>query len=419
MLHSLSFTLSAAQQLDRRRPAVACALSSDDDHSKEDLQGERVVVVGLGASGRTAARLALACGASEVIGVDARTGLQTLQDDPLFRDADLSRVRTELGGGYAQRETLLSASRLVLSPGVPPYQPDVAAAVVKASVGGVRAVSEVAFAAESLPKGVSVAAITGTNGKSTLLEAAGVPTFTGGNLGTPLSVAALACWKNPHAYQAAVVEISSYMMDFPGAFHPKVGIILNLTPDHMERHKTMENYGAVKTRVFANMGFSDCQRAIVSVPGGGPEALLDLTVLQAVGKHNALNAACAALLALSLGIPAVTPENEGVAEKGLGFNLLVPLLERHRAVVSFGESGDKIAAELAECGLKCPLHRAEGLAQAVEMARSLAQPGDAVLLSPACASFDEFRNFMHRGEVFAQLALQQQQQPVKAAQGHI
>ncbi|GAQ81307.1 hypothetical protein KFL_000770010 [Klebsormidium nitens] len=472
-----------------------------------DLQGKSVVVVGLGASGKAAARLALARGAERVTACDRREDMKPLQDEEHFAGLDLARLQVDLGPH--NRATLANADLLIMSPGVNPVQTEIAAALE----AGVPAISELAFAAEALPSSMPMAAITGTNGKSTvttftgqILREAGKRPFLGGNLGTPLSVAALECLAFPPddpPYQAAIVEVSSYQLQFPGSLNPKVGVVLNLTPDHLERHGNMEAYGAAKCALFRNMSSSQiaaipqgdsflrrlaiesnsdglrawlgalpgvqldssCRRAIVAVPGGGPEALLDLSVLRCLGAHNAHNAGTAALLALSLGLgltqddvqralPTLQPpphrmeivieDSEGVLwiddskatnveasmvgirgvqgrkavvllggrakvdQPGMpfGFDRLKTALAGHRAVIAFGEHGPEIAAELADSGVGLPVHTLPKLKDAVERASLIAQRGDAVLLSPGCASFDEFTDFMHRGRAFSELVRQ-------------
>jgi UDP-N-acetylmuramoylalanine--D-glutamate ligase len=440
--------------------------------SRVDLQGKRVVVVGLRASGRAAAALAVSRGA-RVVGVDLRTDI-----------APLDGVGLQLGPH--RRATFLDAELIVVSPGVPASQPDLAAA----ERHGVPILGELAFAAQFLD--LPTAAITGTNGKSTvtwftgqLLQGAGWRPFVGGNLGDPLSGAVLAMERGEDPPDSLVVEVSSYQMEWPGTFHPHVGVILNLTPDHLARHGDMDTYGAMKVRLFARMGPEDFAilpagdarlRTLAEVAGDrgrrlwldeipgvtrrGQHAVvvfdehqiqLDLTGVRVPGAHNLDNAAAAALIAIALGAPAegiqramgslkalphrmeVVADRGGVLwvndskatnveaaavgiggierpavvllggqAKGAGFAALAPLLLAHRAVVTFGGSGPDIADELASAGVD--VNRTGSLEDAVVWARRLAQPGDAVLLSPGCASFDAFDDFEHRGRVFSALA---------------
>jgi UDP-N-acetylmuramoylalanine--D-glutamate ligase len=435
-----------------------------------DLAGARVLVVGFGRSGRSAARLALARGA-RVVAVD------------LGPDADgLDGVTLELGPHRPER--FHEADVIVVSPGVPASQPDVAAAVAR----GTDVVGELGFAARYLTG--PIAAVTGTNGKSTtthflgqLLARGGLEPFVGGNLGTPLCDAVLA----GRQFGSFAVEVSSYQLELPGTFHPKAGVILNLTPDHLGRHGSMEGYAAAKARLFEHMDASDLAvlpddallRAAADRHGGtrawlgahpgvirtgrsaavrlaSVEATFDLAPVTVPGAHNLDNAAAAALLALALGAP-VAAVQDGLADLralphrmqivahaggvwwiddskatnldaarvgisglerpavvllggqgkpgadgSLGFGALASVLGRHRAVVAFGDSGPVIAAELGKAGVGVTL--VTSLDDAVACARDLAQSGEAVLLSPGCASFDAFRNFEHRGEVFAALA---------------
>ncbi|KAL2610887.1 hypothetical protein R1flu_022579 [Riccia fluitans] len=469
--------------------------------SRQDLTGKNVVVVGLGSSGRAAVKLALARGAN-VVALDSNPNTPPLEVD--LHPSDVRRLRTEIGPH--SKETLFGASQLVLSPGVSASQPDIAAAIQ----AGVPTLSELSFAAAALPKSIQVAAVTGTNGKSTvttfagqILRQSGVRTFVGGNLGTPLSEAAFQCLSfpaNDPPYHAAVVEVSSYQMECAGLFRPKVGMILNLTPDHLERHKTMEIYGKMKCRIFAQMSPTDlavipqsdpflrklaaesrskgtrawlgalpgvqldsqARRAFVVVPTTGAQAGFFLSSLKAVGLHNAHNAGSAALIALALdfglteeaiqaALPSLQPpphrmevvhQDEqqilwindskatnvdaalvgmkgitgrkavvllgGLAKVGsegkLGFERLAEVLNTHRAVILFGASGEQIEEELRSADITVPCVRARYLKDAVKLARAFVHPGDAVILSPGCASFDEFRNFEHRGLVFSDLA---------------
>jgi UDP-N-acetylmuramoylalanine--D-glutamate ligase len=427
-----------------------------------DLSGRRVLVVGLARSGRAAATLCAREGAA-VTCTDLRTGLEPIPG-----------CRMVLG--RHDRADFLGADLIVLSPGVPATQPDLRAAVA----AGVPVVGELALAAERID--APLAAVTGTNGKSTvtwftgqLLAGAGSRCFVGGNIGRPLCDALEA-----GPWDHVVAEISSYQLEWPGALSPAAAVVLNLTPDHLGRHGTMACYGDTKCRVFDHM---DPHAAAILPAGGGllselagqrggrrlwigahPGIILtgdravwdagdgrgaeiSLAGLQVPGAHNRWNAAVALLLALELGadparlhpeklgalahrmevvgcLDGVTWINDskatnvaaaltglsglerpalallgGDGKDGEDYAALRPALEGGPAVVCFGRSGPTIAQALA------PLHPhlVAGMEQAVELARTLARRGDTVVLSPACASFDEFDDFEHRGDVFRAL----------------
>lgn len=428
-----------------------------------NLAGRRVLVMGMARSGVAAARLALAQGA-RVTCTDRR--------------ADAPRVEgtTPVYGSH-RRDDFLGADLIVVSPGVPPTQPDLAAAVA----AGVPVLGELAFAASFLG-GVPMFAVSGTNGKSTtthllgqLLARAGRRTFTGGNIGRPLSEAVGGDW------DAVAVEVSSYQMDFPGEFRPRSAVILNLTPDHLERHGTMDGYGAAKCRMFARMRAEDAAilphddarllRLAATLPGTryylgsrpGIELHSDHLELHGVGddgpvpldgyalpgEHNRWNLAAAVLCAVAGGVPRsaigvagleglphrmqVVGERGGVrwindskatnvestlaalnglreplvvllggrSKAGSAWHRLAAPLVRARAVLCFGEAGPEIARALADEGVRP--ETVGSLDEAVDRARALARPGDSVLLSPACASFDAFADFEHRGRHFAAL----------------
>lgn len=472
---------------------------------KGDLEGQTITVLGLGASGRAAAQLALARGAS-VVAVDNNRSLIPLENDPLFGGHDLTKLKTELGPFNMQ--LLYNADRLVVSPGISPQKYNLTALMQS----GVQVMSELDFAAEAIPKSVKVVAVTGTNGKSTvttftgqMLRHAGIKAFMGGNLGSPLSVAALRCLSSSASepeFVAAVVEVSSYQLEIPNRhFQPSVAVVLNVTPDHLERHKTMSNYAMMKCRVFSHMDSShlavipsndellkeaayrsggkgtrawigclpgvkldsEAVQASIIVPTSGLVAQIHLGKLNTIGIHNAYNAGTAALLTLGLDLrvdieavrsaietleplphrmqvvfedehgilwvddsKATNVEATCVGLKGLkerhsvvllggiakvlnkegciGFELLVESLQYHRAVITFGASGKKIRETLDDAGISIPCSDVATLRDAVSMARSFAKHGDVILLSPGCASFDEFDNFEHRGRVFQELA---------------
>ncbi len=428
-------------------------------------------------SGQSAARLAVALGA-RVTCTDLRPDAPTVPG-------------TEAVYGGHRRQDFLDADLVVVSPGVPAAQPDVAAAIA----AGRTVLGELAFAALHLD--VPMLAVTGTNGKSTtthllgqVLAAAGRRPFVGGNLGRPLSEAVgTDC-------DIVAVEVSSYQMELPGRFRPHAAAILNLTPDHLERHGTMEAYAAHKCRVFAQMGPGDSavlpdgdpllRRLADGLPGrrwflGGapgvevianrlrfttwgdstpgtgaspaaPATLhLGLDAFTPPGLHNRENLAAATLLAwvgagvdpggidvaalrglphrmetvgerggvrwindskatnvdstlvalASVDLPRTWVLLGGQAKAGSPWGTLAAHLHRAAGVVCFGASGPTLAEALAAEGVAT--RTAPGMAEAMDLCATHARPGDTVLLSPACASFDAFRDFEHRGDTFRTL----------------
>lgn len=472
--------------------------------SKQDLKGQRVAVIGLGVSGKAATRLALARGAS-VLALDRNEQLIPLEHEPEF--AGYANLQTVLGD--CDITFLGNTDRIVVSPGVP--LEDYALSTLMNYERKI--MSELDFAAEILPQNVKVLAVTGTNGKSTvtsfvgqMLDHLGVKAFVGGNLGKPLSEAAMLYLKSSFVediYQAIVVEVSSYQMEISNKyFSPSAAVLLNLTPDHLERHKTMQNYAAMKCNLFSHMkheklallpignpyvnkAFSnhasgcniawigdlpgikmdmEAKIASIQIPTTGAVAHLQLGDLRAMGTHNYYNAAVAAFLVLGLDIgidyhsinfiikkltllphrmQIVCTDAQGIkwvddskatniestytgliglkdqklvvllggiakisnGENSNEFERLIELLEPHRGVITFGCSGEMIYRTLCDGGLSIPCIKAKNLEDAVKHARGLALKGDTILLSPGCASFDEFRNFEHRGQVFQELAL--------------
>jgi UDP-N-acetylmuramoylalanine--D-glutamate ligase len=413
-----------------------------------------------------------------VTGVDRR-------ENPADASA-LAAQGVELVLGAEPLEAIRGCELLVLSPGVHLDHP----MVVEARRQGIETIGELELAASRLA--APMLAVTGTNGKSTtttlcahLLRRAGRNVFAGGNLGLPL----LAALEGP-APDWAVVEVSSYQLEHlsrPGAIIPSIAIWLNLTPDHLDRHGTLERYAACKRRLFEAQGpresgvfFADdevvranaeglsCRRRCFARDVGrlrpgdvwiqgrmlsavGQDRQWRLPSDRLIGDHNAENAASAILAALEAGL---SPEAiqaglddfvglphrlELVAEqggvrfvndskgtnvdaaarslasfgsagivwiaggrgKGAPYGPLRPLVRQNvRHMILLGEDAPSLEAELGDCA---PAVRVEDLAQAVAVARRLARPGDVVLLSPACASFDMFRDFEERGDEFRRL----------------
>jgi UDP-N-acetylmuramoylalanine--D-glutamate ligase len=432
----------------------------------EDFAGQRVLVLGLGRSGRSAA-LWLARRGARVVAADERA--EAAGDAEELRAAGV-----ELRAG-APFPDPAGFDLLVPSPGVPRAR---WAGRARRALGDV----ELAWRALAVP----AVAITGTNGKTTtteltarLLCAAGLRAEAAGNIGRP----ALELVGRP--LDAAVLEVSSFQMEAVEAFRPRVAVVLNLEPDHLDRHGSFAAYAEAKAQLFVRQGPGDTAigngddpnaAALVARSGGrrwwfrargpveagawwdagqavlrdGDETLrVGLDALAAAGPAAPpLDDVLAALLAVRalgadvakaaeglLGFAAPPHRRELVAEhagvawvndskatnpaaamlaldalrgpavwiaggRGKGLDLR-PLADRAaaraRACVLLGEEAPALEAALAG---RAPVRRAGDLAEAVAIAGALARPGDTVLLSPACASFDQFRNYEERGARF-------------------
>jgi UDP-N-acetylmuramoylalanine--D-glutamate ligase len=447
------------------------------------LSGQKVLVFGLAKSGVAAIKLLLAHGA-KVTALDAR-------DEAALGDVarELKSQGVTLVTGATPAGLLEAQDLLVVSPGVPLSLPELEAA----RAADVPVWGEIELAWRSLSD-VPLFGITGTNGKSTttaltgeLFKKGGGRTFVGGNLGLPLAEAAL----TPKAWDAQVVELSSFQLEGIQQMRPKGAAILNLTPDHIDRYADHEAYGEAKARIFLNQGPGDFAvvnaedahvmklglQANVPVYGfsvsgqiaqGGPKLTglavarpggfrLDflredytLTNRALRGAHNAQNAMAAALLARLGGVSreavqagldsypglphrlesvrvldgvewvndskATNVDSVLVALRAFSGNLLLiaggkgkgapyqPMVDeghgKVKAVLTIGKDAETIAAAYQG---HAPVHPCGTLDEAVRRARELAKSGDTVLLSPACASYDQFKNFEDRGETFKRL----------------
>jgi UDP-N-acetylmuramoylalanine--D-glutamate ligase len=430
-----------------------------------DLRGQRVLVLGLGISGRSAARFAARRGAA-VVAADERPAerLAGLREIP-------EGVELRLGAPLPDPAPF---DLVVPSPGVPAERWRGRA---RRAWGDL----ELAWRALAAP----IVAVTGTNGKSTttrlveaMLRAAGVRARAAGNLG----IAALELVGEP--LDAVVLEVSSFQLEATEGFRPRVAVVLNVTPDHLDRHGSLAGYAAAKARILAHQEPSDAAvlsfddptvRAMAEgararvVPfstrgalergacldagaawlrePGRPPLRIPLDDLRLEGAHNRENALAALATAWAFGAdplraagalagfaglphraePVATVRgvlyvndskgtNPGAAcralagfarplvwiaggrDKGLDFaELAACAAGRVRAAVLIGEAAEKLAAALAG---RVEVHRAAAIDEAVRRAAELARPGDVVLLSPACASQDQFRDFEERGERF-------------------
>jgi UDP-N-acetylmuramoylalanine--D-glutamate ligase len=386
------------------------------------------LVVGLARSG--AAALPMLRDHGEVIGVDA--GRPPVPDGV--------EVHLESDG----LELLDRARTVVKSPGVPNEAPVIRAARERS----IDVVGELELAWRLLPN--EFIAVTGTNGKTTTVEllgamhrAAGTPVAVAGNVGTPLSslVGSLA------RDVVVVCEASSFQLEDTVAFAPECAVLLNIEPDHIDRHGTFEAYRDAKLRVFANQGPGD-----VAIQPPFPSLPIAEGELRLRGAHNVENARAASAAALARGIPpgavaealrtfgGVPHRLEDVAEargvtwindskatnvasarvgieafegnvhliaggrlKGGGFEgLRDPVAARCKAVYLIGEASERLAEDLASTGVA--IARCGELEDAVAGAGAAAQPGDVVLLSPACASYDQYEDYEARGDHFRRLA---------------
>jgi UDP-N-acetylmuramoylalanine--D-glutamate ligase len=394
--------------------------------------------VGMARSGIAAARMLREHG--QVVAVDS--GAPELPEDV---DAHVGVDGVELLEGVAC---------VVKSPGVPSEASVIAAARER----GVTVLGELELAWRLLPN--RFVAVTGTNGKTTTTELLGaiwreasLPVALAGNVGTPLS--SLVGQVAPEA--TIVCEVSSFQAEDSDALAPDVALLLNLEEDHLDRHGTPEAYREAKLRLFRNQ--TPDQVAVVppgvDVPGDGRRVEYGPLPLPAAdvrlrGEHNLENARGASAVALASGVPGAAVaaalrsfagvphrlEEVGTANgvlyvndskatnvssavrgieafdggvhailggslKGGGFDgLRGALASRAVAAYVIGDAADRLEADLAGA---VPVHRSGDLATAVSDASAAARPGEVVLLSPACASFDQFRDYEERGAVFRSL----------------
>jgi len=417
----------------------------------------RVTVVGLGLTGRAVCEHALRHGRD--VAVSEAQSLPASAETWL-RDRG---IPFEQGGHTAA--FLHRASVLVLSPGVSPELPPIAAA----RRHGVPVLSEIEYALRHGPE-CTVIAVTGTNGKSStvcaigeILRSFGRRAWVVGNIGVPL----ISVIDELASEDLLVIEISSYQLEQSPGFHPHIGVLLNVAPDHLHRHGSLKRYVRAKGNLFASQRGDDVailprawetafdqgrgrriyfDEAFPTLPSGGdallpheqanlraalaacqaalpafdsahvpmervaaafrlPYRMQDAGVVDGVRIVNdskSTNAASAIAAVRSVGSPAVVLI--GGRSKGAGYEALADALDRPavRSIVLFGEAGPALEAVFtARAPLRTRLHCVAGLSEAINMGLELARPGDTLLFSPACSSFDAFRDFAQRGEAFA------------------
>jgi UDP-N-acetylmuramoylalanine--D-glutamate ligase len=403
----------------------------------------RALVLGLARSGRAAVP-ALRGRGWEVVAHDADTG------------TDAAGLAADVRLGPWHDGLLDGVSLVVKSPGIP----GTAEPVVSARARGVEVISEIELGARLLPN--PILGVTGTNGKTTttallgaMFGAAGVPAEVAGNIGRPLTN--LVDSADPAAW--VVCELSSFQLEDVDTLHPRIAVLLNLEPDHIDRHGSLEAYTDAKLRVFENQGPED----VAVVPRGFPPVSGAARRVEFSGEdplpaepripgaHNRENAAAATAAARAAGLPedaiaealrtfqgvehriqelatvsGVRYVNDSKATNvaaalralaafpgarlhvilgGLGKNesyapLAAAFGEDDRAYL-IGAAADEIAGALEAAGV--PFTRSGDLASAVADASAATEAGDVVLLSPACASFDQFQSYERRGEEFGRL----------------
>ena len=440
-----------------------------------DLANKRVLVVGLGQSGVASALFLKAHGARVTVS-DAKPQDQLKKEIPLLLDQGIA-VET---GGHGDR-TFREKDLIVVSPGVPVDAPP----LVQARAMGEAVIGEIELAAQFFPG--QLVAITGSNGKTTtttltgdIARAGGLQTVVGGNIGTP----AISLIEGATEQTVAVLEVSSFQLETIQTFDPKIAVVLNVTPDHLDRHHTFEIYVNAKARIFENQGAGDfavlnaddptCEklagrtraqvfwfsrktqvergafvrdgRIFFRAPAGEQE-IMPVAEIRLKGGHNVENVLAAVAVGVLLGckpesiraavrnFKAVEHRIEYVAtvggveyyndskatnvdatikaiesfsanihlilggkDKGSDYSVLNDLLrQRVKRVYTIGAAAAKIANQIIGSAEIVP---AGTLEEAVRLAAKVAKPGDIVLLAPACASFDQFRNYEHRGKVF-------------------
>ena len=426
--------------------------------ARTDLAGKRVLVLGLGDTGLSAARWCENQGARVRV-ADTRA-------------APPRQFAGDVHLGAFKQELLRGVDLVCISPGLALEDALISAALARSIpvLGDIEL-----FAWQNR---APVLAITGTNGKSTvtallghLLKSAGVDAEVAGNISPPVLDAAMKRNAPPAAW---VLELSSYQLETTWSLDPCAAVMLNLSEDHLDRYATVREYGAAKARIFVGNGVQvlnrddaaslamrrSGRRVLTFGLDAGPDfgvregwlveggaRIVEASALAIHGAHNLANALAACALARAFGVRrdelaaglksfrglphrlALVRERNGVhwyddskgtnvgatiaALRGLGrkavlilggegkgqdFSLLRPAVHNFASrVLLIGRDTPLIEAALAAL----PTERCATLEAAVARAAQLAQPGEAVLLSPACASFDMFRDYKHRGDVFA------------------
>jgi len=454
-----------------------------------NLKGKKVSVLGFGRSGLASSKRLASLGADILVSEERP---KENFDQGLISEIEGLGVKTEFNGHTDK--VLDKTSLIVLSPGVHLDIP----ILEKAKLKGIKVISEIELAFLLLTK--PIIAVTGTNGKTTtatlineILNASGKRSVAAGNIGFPLS------FVNDRDLDFIVAEISSYQLEAIEKFKPRISLILNITEDHLERHRTMREYSLLKARVFSNQGkgdyvvynaddrfvseivasakaklvpFSrkkildegisvDSGRIIIRLKGRTIE-LMDAEDIFIKGEHNTENALAGAAAAYLAGaneasitktlrkfkgvehrIEFVTsisgvsfyndskgtnPDSTVVALKALKNNIILiaggrdkmgdlsQLISeakgRVKALILIGEAAERFNDAFSRSGFS-NIFTETSMEGAVKKAMSFSKPGDQVLFSPACASFDMFKDYEERGKVFKDLVLSLKKVPAR------
>jgi UDP-N-acetylmuramoylalanine--D-glutamate ligase len=447
-----------------------------------DVNNKRVLVVGLGKSGVASALFLKAKGARVTVS-DSKPQDQLKDQIPVLLDNGIA-VET---GGHGER-TFGGQDLIVVSPGVPTDSPP----LVQARALGENVIGEVELAAQFFPG--RIVAITGSNGKTTtttlageIIAAAGYRTAVGGNIGTP----AISLVESATPDTTAVLEVSSFQLETIQTFRPQIAVVLNVTPDHLDRHRTFAAYADAKARIFENQRAGDftvlnaddptCvelaartraqvfwfsrtaevkqgafarEGRILFRDASGQKEIMLVSEIPLKGAHNVENVLAAVCVGALLGcepdrirmavrnVKAVEHRLEHVAtidgvdyyndskatnvdatikaiesfpanihlilggkDKDSNYTVLNELLQKRvKRVYTIGAAAAKIESQIVSSNNGGPeIDHAETLETAIRHAAEVATPGDIVLLAPACASFDQFRNYEHRGKAFKQV----------------
>jgi UDP-N-acetylmuramoylalanine--D-glutamate ligase len=443
-----------------------------------DVNDKRVLVVGLGRSGVASALFLKAKGARVTVS-DSKPQDQLKDEIPVLLDHGIT-VET---GGHGER-TFGGQDLIVVSPGVPTDAPS----LVQARALGENVIGEIELASQFFPG--RIVAITGSNGKTTtttlageIVAAGGFHAAVGGNIGTP----AISLVEGATAATIAVLEVSSFQLETIQTFRPQIAVVLNVTPDHLDRHRTFAAYTDAKARIFENQRPEDFAVLNADDPTcvelaartraqifwfsrgrevkqgafvhdghiffrdhSGQKEIMLVSEIPLKGAHNVENVLAAVCVGALQGcdsgrirdavqnFKAVEHRLEHVAtirgvdyyndskatnvdatikaiesfpanihlilggkDKGSDYTVLNDLLrQRVKRVYTIGAAAAKIESQIKGAA---EIDHSETLETAIRHASAASKPGDIVLLAPACASFDQFRNYEHRGKVFKEV----------------